>query len=97
MCRIWLRGQHFSPSLPFREDGRYLKAAKGQPTAPTSDCTGRNPWMTRLVPGAGAMSRGTAFLSLVQTFRQRMRKCCGSLIRTIPKKDAGFHKKLTLS
>ena len=32
------------------------------------------------------MSGGTAFFSLVQTFRQRMRKCSGSSIPSLPKK-----------
>ena len=32
------------------------------------------------------VSGGTAFFSLVQTFRQRMRKCSGSSIPRLPKK-----------
>ena len=65
------------------------------PTASKSDRTGRNPGMTRLVRRSSAMSGGTAFLTLVQTFGQRMRKCfSGSRIRTIPKKqDAVFFLK----
>ena len=43
-----------------------------------------------MVRGSGAMSRGTAFFSFVETFRQRMRKWSGTPIRTIPQKDIGF-------
>ena len=32
------------------------------------------------------MAGGTAFFSLVQTFRQRMRKCFGTPIPRLPKK-----------
>ena len=56
------------------------------PTASKSDPTGRNPGMTRLVRRSSAMSGGTAFFSLVQTFRPRMRKCSGSPIPSLPKK-----------
>ena len=74
---------------------RYLKAANGQLHASESDRTGRNLGMTRLARRSGAISRGTAFFSLVQTLRQRKRKCSGSPIRTIPKRDVGFYKELT--
>ena len=49
-------------------------------------CSGRNPGMTHLVRRSSAMSRGTAFFSLVQTFRQCMHKCSGSPIPSLPKK-----------
>ena len=95
ICFIWPRGPYFSPFLPYREESRYLKAANGQLHASESNSTGRYPGMTHLVRRSGAMSKGTAFFSLVQTLRQRKRKCSGSLIRAIPKKDAGFYKELT--
>ena len=88
ICLIWSRSPYFSLFLPYREEDRYLKAANGQLHASESDRTGRNPGMTRLVRRSGAVSGGTctAFFSLVQTLRQRKRKCSGSPIRTIPKK-----------
>ena len=30
ICLVWFRGRHISPSMPYREEGRYLKEAKGQ-------------------------------------------------------------------
>ena len=42
--------------------------------------------MTRLLRRSSAMSGGTAFFSLVQIFRPRMRKCSGSPILSVPKK-----------
>ena len=68
ICLISSKGLHFSLSLPYREEGRYLKAAKSQLRL---KAIGRAE--SRLVRRSGAMSRGTAFFSLVQTFRQRMR------------------------
>ena len=94
ICHIWFRGRHISPSMPYREARSVAESSEG-PTASKSDRTGRNPGMTRLVRRSSATSGGTAFFSLAQTFRQRMRKCSGSPIRSIPKKDAGFCKELT--
>ena len=78
ICHIWFRGRHISPSMPYREARSVAESSEG-PTASKSDRTGRNPGMTRLVRRSSAMSGGTAFLSLVQTFRQRMRKCSVAL------------------
>ena len=80
ICLIWFRGRHISPSMPYREARSVAESSEG-PTASKSDRTGRNPGMTRLVRRSSAMSGGTAFFSLVQRFRQRMRKCFGSPIR----------------
>ena len=77
ICLIWFRGRHISPSMLYREARSVAKRSEG-PTASKSDRTGRNPEMTRLVRRSSAMSGGTALFSLVQTFRQRMRKCSGS-------------------
>ena len=66
--------------------GRPVSEGSEGLTASKSDRTGRNPKMTRLVRRSGAMSRGTAFSCLVQTFRQRMRKCSGFPLCTIPKR-----------
>ena len=85
ICLIWLKGQLFPPSMPFRE-ARLVSESSKEPTASKSDRTGRNPGMTRLVRRSSAGSGGTAFLSLVQTFRPRMRKCSGSPIRSLTKK-----------
>ena len=79
----------------FRGRGGSVAESSEGPTASKSDRTGRNPGMTRLVRRSRATSGGTAFFSLVQTFRQRMRKCSGSPIRTIPRRDAGFYQELT--
>ena len=94
ICHIWFRGRHISPSMPYREARSVAESSEG-PTASKSDRTGRNPGMTRLVRRSSATSGGTAFFSLAQTFRQRMRKRSGSPIRTMAKKDAGFCKQLT--
>ena len=85
ICLIWFRGRHISPSMPYREARSVAESSEG-PTASKSDRTGRNPGMTRLVRRSSAGSGGTAFLSLVQTFRPRMRKCSGSPIRSLTKK-----------
>ena len=77
ICHIWFRGQHISPSMPYREARSVAESSEG-PTASKSDRTGRNPGMTRLYDAPAPVSGGTAFFSLVQTFRQRMRKCSGS-------------------
>ena len=89
ICHIWFRGRHISPSMPYREARSVAESSEGS-TASKSDRTGRNPGMTRLVRRSSATSGGTAFFSLVQTFRRCMCKCSGSPIRTMPKKDAGF-------
>ena len=94
ICLIWFRGRHISSSMPYREARSVAESSEG-PTASKSDRTGRNPGMTRLVRRSSTMSGGTAFFSLVQTFRQRMPKCSASPIRTIARKDAGFYKELT--
>ena len=65
--------------MPNREARSVAESSEG-PTASKSDRAGRKPGMTRLVRRSSATSGGTAFLSLAQTFRQRMRKCSGSLI-----------------
>ena len=75
--------------MPYREARSVAESSEGS-TASKSDRTGRNPGMTRLVRRSSATSGGTAILSLVQTFRRCMRKCSGSPIRTMPKKDAGI-------
>ena len=77
ICLIWFRGRHISPSMPYREARSVAESSEG-PTASKSHRTGRNPGMTRLVRRSSARSGGTAFLSLVQTIPQRMRKCFGS-------------------
>ena len=82
ICLIWFRGRHISPSMPYREARSVAESSEG-PTASKSDRAGRNPGMTRLVRRSSAMS---AFFSLVQTFRQRMCKCSGSPIPSLPKK-----------
>ena len=87
ICHIWFRGRHISPSMPYREARSVAESSEGS-TASKSDRTGRNPGMTRLVRRSSTTSGGTAIFSLVQTFRRCMRKCCGSPIRTMPKKDA---------
>ena len=63
--------------MPYREARSVAESSEG-PTASKSDRTGRNPGMTRLVRRSSAMSGGTALFSLVQTSRQRMRKCSWS-------------------
>ena len=65
--------------------GETVAESSEGPTASKSDRTGRNPGMTRLVRRSSATSGGTAFFSLVQTFRHRMRKCSGSPIPSLPK------------
>ena len=87
ICHIWFRGRHISPSMPYRE-ARSVSERSEWPTASKSDRTSRNPGMSRLVRRSSATSGGIAFFSLIQTFCQRMRKCSGSPIRTIPLKDA---------
>ena len=94
ICLVWFRGRHISPSMPYRKARSVAESSKG-PTASKSDRTGRNPGMTRLVRRSSAASGGTAFFSLVQTFRQRMRKCSGSPIRTTARRDSGFYPELT--
>ena len=79
ICHIWFRGRHISPSMPYREARSVAESSEGS-TASKSDRTGRNPGMTRLVRRSSATSGGTAILSLVETFRRRMRKCSGSII-----------------
>ena len=86
ICHIWFRGRHISPSMPYREARSVAESSEG-PTASKSDRTSRNPGMTRLVRRSSATSGGTAFFSLVQITRQRMRKCSGSPI-------PGFYKEL---
>ena len=100
ISHIWFRGRHISPSMPYREARSVAESSEG-PTASKSDRTGRNPGMTRLVRRSSATSGGTAFFSLVQTFRQRIRKCSGSPMPSLPKKIrwiAGFffYKELSL-
>ena len=80
--------------MPFREARSVAESSEG-PTASKSDRAGRNPEMTPLVRRSSATSGGTAFFSLVQTFRQLMRKCSGFPIPTLSKKGAGFYKELT--
>ena len=75
ICLIWFGSRHISPSMPYREARSVAESSK-EPTVSKSDRTGRNPGMTRLVRRSSAMSGGTAFFSLVQTFRQRIRKSC---------------------
>ena len=92
ICHIWLRGRHISPAMPYREARSVEESSEG-PTASKSDRTGRNPGMTRLVRRSSATAGGTAFFSLVETFRQRIRKCSSSPMRSLPKKIrliAGF-------
>ena len=96
ICHIWFRGRHISPSMPYREARSVAESSKG-PTASKSDRTGRNPGMTRLVRRSSATSGGTAFFSLAQTFRHRMRKCSGSPIRTIPKYRCWFLQGIDIS
>ena len=72
----------------YREARSVAESSEGL-TASKSDCTGRNPGMTRLVRRSNPVSGGTAFFSLVQIFRQRMRKCSGSPIPTIMDKSVG--------
>ena len=91
---MWFRGRHSSPSMPYREARSVAESGEG-PTVSKSDRTDRNPGMTRLVRRSSAKSGGTTFFSLAQIFRQRMRKCSGSPIRTIAKKHARFCKELT--
>ena len=95
ICLIWFSGRHIPPSMPYREARSVAESSEG-PTASKSDRTGRNPGMTRLVRRSSATSGGTAFFCLVQTFRRLMimRKCSGSSMPTIPKKDIGFYKEL---
>ena len=85
ICLIWFRGRHISSSMPYREARSVAESSEG-PTASRSDRTDRNTGMTRLVRRSSAMSVGTAFFSLVQTFRQRMRKCFGSPMPSLPKR-----------
>ena len=94
ICLIWFRGRHIPPSMPYREARSVAESSEG-PTASKSDRTGRNPGMTRLVRHSSATSGDNAFFSLVQTFRQIMRRFSSSPIPTISKKDAGFYKELT--
>ena len=95
ICHIWFRGRHISPSMPCREARSVAESSEG-PTSSKSDRTARNPGMTRLVRRSSATSGVTAFFSLVQTFRQRVHKCSGSLIRTIARRDVGFYHELTI-
>ena len=76
--------------MPYREARSVAESSEG-PTASKSDRTDRNPGMTRLVRRSSATSGGTAFFSLVQTFRHRMRKCFGSPIPSLPKKMMYFY------
>ena len=85
ICLIWFRGRHIPPSMPYREARSVAESSEG-PTASKSDRTGRNPGMTRLVRRSSAGSGGTAFFCLVQTLRQRMRKCSGSPIPSLQTK-----------
>ena len=97
ICRIWFRGRHISPSMLYREARSVAESSEG-PTASKSDRTGRNPGTIRLVRRSSVGSGGTAFFSLVQTFRPRMRQRSGSPIRSLPKRIkmlAGFYKELT--
>ena len=55
ICHIWFRGRHISPSMPYREARSVAESSEG-PTASKSDCTGRNPGMTRLIRGSSAGS-----------------------------------------
>ena len=80
--------------MPYREARSVAESSEG-PAASKSDRTGRNFGMTRLVRRSSATFGGTAFFSLVQTFRQRMRKCSGSPISTISRRDAGFYQEMT--
>ena len=80
--------------MSYREARSVTESNEG-PTASKTDPTGKNPRMTRLVQRSSPMSGGTAFFSLVQTFRQRMPKCSAFPISTIARKDAGFYKELT--
>ena len=91
---IWSRGRHFSPLLPYREEGRYLHLRSEGPTASKSDHTGQNPGMTSLELGTPMPCLEVLRFSLSFN-HQRMRKCSGSSVRTIPKKDTGFYKELT--
>ena len=84
---IWFRGRHISPSMPYREERSVVESSEG-PTASKSDRTGQNPGMTRLVRRSSAVSGGTAFYSLVQTFSTRLRKRSGSPIPSISVKIA---------
>ena len=68
--------------MPYREARSVAESSEG-PTASKSDRTGRNPGMTRLVRRSSA---GVCVFSLAQTLRQRMRKCSGSSIPSLPKK-----------
>ena len=85
ICHIWFRGRPISPSMPYREARSVAESSEG-PTASKSDRTGRNPGMTRLVRRSSAGVWRYCVFSLVQTFRQRMRKCSGSSIPSLPKK-----------
>ena len=78
-------GADISPSMPYREANSVAGSSEG-PTASKSDRTGRNPGVTRLVRRSSASSGGTAFFSHVQTFRQRMHKCSGSPLPSLPNK-----------
>ena len=80
-----------SPSMPYRE-ARSVAESSEAPTASKSDRTGRNPGMTRLVRRSSATSGGTAFFSLVEKSRKRMRKSSGSPLLSIPKTDAILYK-----
>ena len=62
--------------MPYREARSVAESSEG-PTA-----SRRLVWYDAPAPVSG----GTAFFSLVQTFRQRMRKCSGSSIARLPKK-----------
>ena len=73
-------------SLNVVPGGEVGSRKQGRANASESDRTSRNRGMTRLVRRSSAGSGGTAFFSLVQTFRPRMRKCSGSPIRGLPKK-----------
>ena len=52
---------HISPSMPLREARSVAERSEG-PAASKSDCTGRNPGMTRLVRRSSATSGCTASL-----------------------------------
>ena len=96
ICLIWFRGRHIPPSMPYREARSVAESSEG-PTASKSDRTGRNPGMTRLVRRSSATTGGTAFFSLVQTFRQLMRKCSDSPIPTISKTRCWFLQGIDIS
>ena len=82
-CYI-IKGMNIHMLMPYREGKPVAESGEG-PTASKSDRTGRNPGMTRLVRRSSATSGGTAFFSIVETFRQPMHKCSDSPIPSLPK------------